>query len=276
MRAKSCGSNSFGSDHGYFRGGNVRDSLNQLRISINRSLILPCIDNDPEENLHIDENDVKELRLQIDNIKEESENGGSTLLYSAEGCETDFTCEHYLSCSEDGENEEEINSGEPLTETELSKTSISIDPPSAVLEDPVLSESPKIQNSQRRSLVFSSNHLSIHDDAVETCKNLDVIRQSHQPENIRSSLRASRVFAGPTESLEASLHRGLQIIDYHQRNSAPARSSVSFSFEHLALKPCISADNINDSAQTSSTLVTKVCFEVFILKSRLHAAISFV
>ncbi|KAL7103372.1 hypothetical protein ACP275_08G175300 [Erythranthe tilingii] len=254
MRAKSSSCNSFSSNQGYFRGGNVRESLNHLRISLNRSLILPCIENDSDENLHISEDDVKELRLQMDNIKEESENGESTLLYSAEGCETDFTCEHYLSCSEDGENEE-INSSEPQTEMDEFDRSISIDLPSrAVLPDPVLSESPKIQNAQRKSVVFSSNHLP---EAVETCKDIDVIRQSLQTDNLKSSLRSSKIFAGPTESLEASLHRGLQIIDYHQRNSAPERSSVSFSFEHLALKPCLSADNTSASVQMSTKDVEK-------------------
>ncbi|XP_011097785.1 kinesin-like protein KIN-12F isoform X2 [Sesamum indicum] len=272
MRAKSSsGFNSLSSSHGYFRGGNVRDSLNQLRLSLNRSLILPRIDNDSEENICINEDDVKELKVHIDNIrssleenlKEDSENGESALLYSAEGCETEFTCEHYLSCSEESESEE-INSSETaMPSDKISTNSIAIDPPSrnslsisgchlpAVLEDPMLSESPKIKNSQRKSSVFPSN-VPIQDDAVQASKNLDVIRQSLQSDNLKSSLRSSRIFAGPTESLAASLHRGLQIIDYHQRNSAPASSSVSFSFEHLALKPCLSADKANASVQTSS------------------------
>ncbi|KAL0301083.1 UNVERIFIED_CONTAM: Kinesin-like protein KIN-12F [Sesamum radiatum] len=258
MRAKSSsGFNSLSSSHGYFRGGNVRDSLNQLRLSLNRSLILPRIDNDSEENLCINENDVKELKVHIDNIrssleenmKEDSENGESALLYSAEGCETEFTCEHYLSCSEEGESEE-INSSETAmaypnkiaseeASDKISTNSIAIDPPS------------------RNSLSISGCHQPAvlqdpMDDVVQVSKNLDVIRQSLQSDNLKSSLRSSRIFAGPTESLAASLHRGLQIIDYHQRNSAPASSSVSFSFEHLALKPCLSADKANASVQTSS------------------------
>ncbi|PIN03819.1 Plus-end-directed kinesin ATPase [Handroanthus impetiginosus] len=284
MRAKSSACNSISSsNHGCFRGGNVRESLNKLRISLNRSLILPSIDNDPEENLFINEDEVKELRLHIDkmrgshedNLKEDSENGERTPLYSAEGCETEFTCEHYISCSEESENEE-INSSETQTAIpfqdniasldkpdKISETSIAIDSSSrnslsingchqsTVLQDPVFSESPKIKSSQRKSLVFESNHLPVQEDAVQTSKNMDVMRQSHQPDNIKSSLRSSRIFAGPTESLATSLHRGLQIIDYHQRNSAPARSSVSFSFEHLALKPCLSGDKTNASVQTS-------------------------
>ncbi|KAL6538470.1 hypothetical protein OROGR_012458 [Orobanche gracilis] len=229
MRAKSSTSNNSlnSSSHGYFQGGNVRVSLNQLRLSLNRSLILPCVENNSNENVTVNEDDVEELKLQIhNNMKEDS-------VYSAEGCETELTCEHYMSCGEDSENEEEIKS---------SVESISVDPTSsAVLLEPVLSESPKIKNSQRKSLMFPPNHE-------------EVVGQSsqHQVDNVKSSLRSSRIFAGPTESLAASLHKGLQVIDYHQRNSAPAKSSVSFSFEHLALKPCLKADKAVDaSVQTS-------------------------
>ncbi|KAK4491768.1 hypothetical protein RD792_002543 [Penstemon davidsonii] len=274
MRAKSSACNSLSSNDGSFSGRNVRESLNQLRLSLNRSLILPRINNDSEEDLCINENDVKELRLQIDNIsnsqevniKEDSENGENTLLYSAEGCETNLTCEHYLSCSEESEDEE-IDSSETHTEEQpnnipsvagpdtISKNSIAVDPTltkslsisgchQSFLQDPVLSESPKIKSSPRKSLAFQDN-------AVRTSNNVDVLRQSHQADQIRFSLRSSRIFQGPTETLAASLQRGLQIIDYHQKNSASTRSSVSFSFEHLALKPCVSADKVNASVQTS-------------------------
>ncbi|XP_042060204.1 kinesin-like protein KIN-12F [Salvia splendens] len=248
MRAKSSSSESFESNSGYFSGGNARQSLNLLRQSLNRSLILPCIENDPEENLCINEEDVKELKLHIDKLRS-SENGES-VLYSAEGCETEFTCEHYLSCSEESEDEE-INSSENQTEVECLNSSelveddsitkdyaaidlpplmnnLSISSSHQLLQDPVLSESPKIRNSQQKSLIFTSKHLE------DVGQNLDVMRKSQQGDNVGSSLRSSRIFAGPTESLAASLHRGLQIIDSHQRNCAPARSSVSFSFEHLA------------------------------------------
>ncbi|KAK4484776.1 hypothetical protein RD792_007370 [Penstemon davidsonii] len=249
MRAKSSECNSLSINHGYFSGRKVRESVNQLRISLNRSLILPRIDRDSEEDLCINEDDVKQLRLQIDNIsssheeifKEDSQIGENTLIYSAEG-----TCEHYLSCSDESENEV-INSDE--SQTELSNNECH---QSTLLQDPVLSESPKIKNSHRKSLAFLSNHPSNQDDAVETSKNLDVLRQSHQPDHIKSSLRSSRIIPGPTESIAASLHRGLHIIDYHQKNPTATRSSVSFSFEHLALKqPCLSIDKANASAQTS-------------------------
>ncbi|KZV56368.1 hypothetical protein F511_00365 [Dorcoceras hygrometricum] len=274
MRAKSSTHNLV-SNGGHFRGGNVRESLNHLRRSLNRSLILPQIDKDSETDLCINEDDVKDLKLQIDsirvsldeNLKEDSGNGEScALLYSAEGCETGFTCEHYLSCSEDSENEE-INSSETHTELpslknvaqvaehdQISKNSIVMESlamndlsisrchhQTGDLQDPVFSESPKIKSSQRKSLIFLSNHLSNQEDAIQTSKSLDVLRQSHQQsDHCNSSVRSNTIFTGPTESLAASLHRGLQIIDYHQRNCTTTRSSASFSFEHLALKPCLS------------------------------------
>ncbi|GER45988.1 kinesin related protein [Striga asiatica] len=204
-RAKSSTSNHLSSsNHGYFQGVNLRASLNQLRLSLNNSLILPGEENVSEEKSHINEDDVTELKLQYVALVKTTR----SKIPSKEACEKEFTREHYMSCSE-GENEE-INSSENKTE--------------------------------RKSLVFPSNHES---DMVGSLKNVDVIRQSQKQE------RSNKIFAGHNESLAASLHRGLQIIDYHKRNSTPSRSSVSFSFEHLALKPCLKADNANASVQTS-------------------------
>ncbi|CAI9784113.1 unnamed protein product [Fraxinus pennsylvanica] len=97
----------------------------------------------------------------------------------SEGSEADLTCEHYLSCSEESENEEiksrvtqrELirpdNTVSVADPDNLSKKSMAINAPSrrslsisgsnqpAVVEDPMLSESPKISNSQRRSTFLS-------------------------------------------------------------------------------------------------------------------------
>ncbi|XP_022843523.1 kinesin-like protein KIN-12F isoform X1 [Olea europaea var. sylvestris] len=274
IRAKFSSCNSFRSNIGHSKGRSARESLNQLRLSLNRSLILPRIDNGCKEELCINEEDVKELGLQIDNLSS-PENGECSQLYSAEGSEADLTCEHYLSCSEESENEE-LNSRVAQRELlrsdnnvsvadpdNLSKKSMAINSPSrrslsisgsnklAVLEDPVLSESPKISNSQRRSMIFSSNHLPKQDDVIESSKNLEVLQQSHQQcDQNNSSLKSSRMFPGTTEPLAASLHRGLQIIDCHKKNSASTRSSVSFSFKHLALNSCPSTNKENASVQT--------------------------
>ncbi|CAI9773401.1 unnamed protein product [Fraxinus pennsylvanica] len=277
IKAKSISRNSFTSNQRNFRGQSVRESVNQLRLSLNRSLILPCKDNDSEKEIPVNEDDLKELRFQIDNLhsshEENSENRDCNQLYSAEGCETDQACEHYLSCSEESDLEE-ISSRVSQTEIpDLNNTisvgdldsipkksmvihpslsssfSISECPHRAVLQDPVFSESPKI-STQRKSTVFSANHRSNQD--VVTSKNLDVRQSNQQHDHIKSSsLRSSRIFPSPTESLADSLNRGLQIIDHHQGNSASTRSLASFSFEHFALKSCPSTEKVNASVQTS-------------------------
>ncbi|XP_060189633.1 kinesin-like protein KIN-12F isoform X1 [Lycium barbarum] len=264
IRARSSASISVGSNYGSFRGANVRESLNQLRVSLNRSLILPSIDNErEEEEVHINENDIKELQLQIDNLRGSHGNNSKATFEKKNSLKySSGESEHYLSCSEESEGEE-INSEEILEETlddadQEMKTmqpeycsSISISPSrhSADLQGPLLSESPKFRSNQRKSLIISS------EDNIQCSSKSSELSSLPQKQGdlIQSSLRSSRIFPGPTESLAASLHRGLEIIDYHQRNSASNKSLVSFSFEHLAVKPSpMSNDKANASIQTSS------------------------
>lgn len=262
IRAKSNASDSV-VNHGYFRGRSARESLNQLRHSLNRALILPYIDNEREE-VCANEDDVKELQVQMNRLHGARDED----INIEDGCETDVTSEQYVSCSES--ETEEIRSEGTLTESlhphEVSanndlqdkedstgnycavRSSILITArrQSEVLQEPTFSESPKIKNSPRKSLLLSANSLANHEVAEDICKKSESVRQSNQ---IQSSLRSSRVFPGPTESLAASLRRGLEIIDYHQQSSLN-RSAVSFSFEHLALQACPEVDKSSASAQT--------------------------
>ncbi|KAI9186654.1 hypothetical protein LWI28_019602 [Acer negundo] len=286
IRAKSDACNSVRSRNGYLKGRNVRDSLNQLRVSLNRSLILPRIDNDLEEEVNVDEEDVKELRQQLDklhNSDEESsrdptDNRDPDYFSSAEeSFDADLMSEDDINCQEVHAFEEinlEIPQNElPHKENITSSDNLSVDDhntsrsinsafrnsisisscrQSSILQDPPLSESPKIGNI-RKSMAISSSYLASQNNVTESSKSDDdALRQSlKQSENIRSSLQSSKIFPGPAESLAVSLQRGLQIIDYHQRNSASSRSSVAFSFEHLTLKPCPEVDEANASVQTS-------------------------
>lgn len=273
IRAKSDTSYSIGSST-IFKGGSVRQSLNQLRVSLNRSLILPQIDNDSKEELHIDEHDVRDLRQQLDMLhsscdeefQETSESRG-TRFFSMGGCES----EQYASCNEESEAEE-TNSEEPESNPLHDSLSISVGRPSDAFSGPMLSESPKIGNTMRKSVVFSSksNQLptSEEENVVESLKfSSNVTHESLRISNqIRSSLRSSKIFGGggggPTESLAASLQRGLEIIDNHQRNSVLNKSLVALSFDHLATKTkdkeyicstCqqkASCDDVQDSLKT--------------------------
>ncbi|OMO83693.1 hypothetical protein CCACVL1_11279 [Corchorus capsularis] len=268
IRAKSDVYSSVGSKSGYFKGRNVRDSLNQLRVSLNRSLILPRLDDDCEEELNIGEEDVKELRQQLDYLHSSSETSlrdpyakrGSIQSSSLkESCE--ILSEDDILFPEETEIEEtevelqkELPPPEDILEStdDLSftaKTLKAIDTPirtsisisschrSSILQEPTLSESPKIGNNPRKSMTIPSSLLASQHN-VSGSSESEVLRQSLKySEHIRSSLRSSKTFAGPTDTLAASLQRGLEIIDYHQRTSASNRSSVAFSFENLTLKP---------------------------------------
>lgn len=248
--------------NGYFNGRNVRESLNQLRVSLNRSLILPRIDNELEEEVKVDEHDVAELRQQLDKLqssKDLSDDKDSVLYSSVEEFHDADLMSEDLVCPRENDLEEidlppkeSITTSSDDTPTNTSRPinhafrgSISISScRHPILQDPTISESPKIGNILRKSLAISSplasqNHMS------ESSKS-DVLRESlKQSEHIRSSLRSSKMFPGATESLAASLQRGLQIIDSHQRSSASNISSVAFSFEHLTLKPCPEVDKAN-------------------------------
>ncbi|XP_027368604.1 kinesin-like protein KIN-12F [Abrus precatorius] len=280
IRAKAEVHSSDGSKNGFFQVCNVRESLNQLRVSLNRSLILPHVDNDTTEEVNVDEEDIKQLRQQIDelysscegNLKDISVSEDCIQYYSvAENCEADVI-------SGDETEREEVCSRETLSklcheESEGSantlyasaddfvctakssrairssfRDSISVSScsRSPILEEPQLSESPKIRNTQRKSVAYSSSCLGSWNTVAEEnlSSSQDILGQSlKQGEQMKSSLRSSKVFPGPTESLAASLQRGLQIIDYHQRNSALNKSSASFSFEHLTLTPCPEIDS---------------------------------
>ncbi|KAM1807693.1 hypothetical protein ACFX11_030666 [Malus domestica] len=274
IRAKSSGSLVI--KNGYFQGRNVRESLNQLRVSLNRSLILPSIDNDSDEEVNVDEHDVRELRKQLDELhnsyehdvgdnsvsKDSAQLGGSC--YADSISEDDFhsSDEKEIEVSEEIDLDFSQNELPPKDNFELAEeisptttgpvnrsgVSISLCCRSPVLQDPTLSESPKLGNAQRKSVTFAPSCSVSQNNVSDSSKfKSDVLRQSlNQSENIQSSLRSSKIFPGPTESLAASLQRGLQIIDYHQQNSESRKSAVSFSFEHLALKPV----KANSSSQT--------------------------
>ncbi|KAE8693586.1 hypothetical protein F3Y22_tig00110809pilonHSYRG00263 [Hibiscus syriacus] len=273
IRAKSDTYNSIGGKTGYVNGWNARESLNQLRVSLNRSLILPRIDNDVEEVLNIGEEDIEELRQNLNylhssidtNLRDPSDKRASIQSSSVrESCETDLLSEDDIPCPKEMEIKETDVEAIPESADDLSSTSktlkavdpsirnsISISPHSwsSILEEPTLSESPKIANNLRKSIAVASALLASQNNVSESSDS-EVPQSLKASEHIKFSLRASKTFLGPTESLAASLQRGLKIIDNHQHGSASNRSSVAFSFEHLMLKPWPEADKANASVQT--------------------------
>ena len=233
IRAKTDIHSSAGSKDGYFQGQNVRESLNQMRVSLNRSLLLSNIDCDTIERVNVSEDDIQQLCQQIEELDS-----------SSEGNPKDISLEE--NCDADPTSGDEIEKAEECCGKTLG-ISVNSCNQSPVLAGPQLSESPKFSKIQRKSLAISSSYLGSWNNVAEssTFSNDVLNKPFKQDKHVQSSLQSSKV-----ESLAASLQKGLQIIDYHQHNSALNKSSTSFSFEHLTLTPCPDIDKAESCDQT--------------------------
>ncbi|EOA29762.1 hypothetical protein CARUB_v10012852mg [Capsella rubella] len=254
-RAKTDACHSVGSTNDYFGAKNARESLNQLRVSLNRSLMLPKIDID-EEEITVDEDDVKELHQQIKSLRGSFNQKLKKLPVSRESVNSSFVTAFGESelmdddeiCSEEVEAEDK-DFGESLKEHDedsagiinesrlkefATENRISINPcrQSLILQEPIQSESPKIRDSLRKSYALSSSCLRNQNSLAQSIKSTCFAESQH----IRSSLRGSKIFTGSTESLAASLRRGLDIIE-NPLNPASNRCSVSLSSDNLTMQP---------------------------------------
>ncbi|CAN8326038.1 unnamed protein product [Cochlearia groenlandica] len=250
IRTKSDGYKPDGSKSGHF----VRDSLSQLRISINKSLLMSCPKNDESKvkDMNVDrvgdDDDVVELSKHFEKFHGSYDSVHSSFA-SVSCCEADSMCEEDI-YSEDLEkpktgNHKDVYFDDDGTSQLAAGSGVRISSqfPTCILEEPIFSESPKIKNFQKSvaaSTKFQASPRSLSDSSNIGTMKVDKISPS-----------MSKKLSGPTDALAASLQRGMQIIDYHQQSSLSKSSSVSFSFGHLALKPCAEADNLNASVQSS-------------------------
>ncbi|WVZ59762.1 hypothetical protein U9M48_009863 [Paspalum notatum var. saurae] len=231
---------------GYFSAQNARESLHNLRMSLNRSLILPHIEVDSEEEMDVDEEDVQELHDQISKLHTSSEDTFDDFM-DAESGDDNSPCSKRRSEEDDQviiddsegplhEEHEEVatdtNADEDLISDKKSSLSISASPRLSPVQDPTLCSSPKIHSKTRKSITspgLSPSKLRVSD--IPSDRNVEACRNSA----VRSSLQSSKL--SPTDSLAASLQRGLHIIEYHQQNPAPRKSFVGLSFDHFAVNP---------------------------------------
>lgn len=224
-------------------------------MSINKSLVMSCGNKeDPEKetmDLSEDDDDVMELNKHIDkfhsysDVDDDLRGSMQSSFASASCCEAESMSGDDEICSEDveihvhGIHNDCALAGSDSKSTVGNWISISLPHQTRILEEPLLSESPKIRNF--RKSVAASTKFQASPRAVAESSNVgtkDV--QQFGPCMSKKPL-------SPTDSLAASLQRGLQIIDCHQRSSLSNRSSVSFSFGHLALKPRDEAENLRAS-----------------------------
>ncbi|KAF8095276.1 hypothetical protein N665_0338s0030 [Sinapis alba] len=230
VRTKSDGYKPDGSKSGgYF----ARESLSQLRMSINKSLVMSC---DIKEEDDDDDGDVMELNKHVEKYcdADDLRDSVQSSFASASCCEAESMSGDEI-CSEDVEIHKEC----AFAESVGNGISISLPHQTRILEEPILSESPKIRNF-RKSVAASTKFQASGRNVTE----------SSNTGNKNSIAVSKKKPLSPTDSLAASLQKGLQIIDSHQRSSLSNRSSVSFSFGHLSLKPCDEAENLNASVKS--------------------------
>ncbi|KAF7815945.1 kinesin-like protein KIN-12F isoform X1 [Senna tora] len=263
IKTKANVQSSTGSTNGYFQGRNVRESLNQLKVSLNRSLLLPHIDNDTEEEVNVDEDDIRQLNQQINELYSSCEgvnpkdipvSEDCVQFYSVgECCDADMIIDDEIEKEKMNDQSCTADMSRAIKSTFRSNISVSSCCETPTFDEPLLSESPKIRKTQRKSMAVSSSYLGSWNNVAESSSlRKDMSGQSfNHGENVRSSLLSSKVLPGPTESLAASLQRGLQIIDQHQTNSALNKSLASFSFDNLTLTSCPEIDRVGSSVQTT-------------------------
>ena len=271
VRAKDDVHSSVGSKNGCLQGRNVQESLNHLRVSLNRSLILHHIENGTDKEVDVNEDDIRQLRQQIDELYSSSEGSPKDISVtedcvqfdSVENCDADMISGDETEkvelcygktvskpCHEDTEASADnldctANTSGRVKSTLRDSISVSSCSPSPILDGPQLSESPKFSNGQRKNVAISSSYLGRWNNVAESSNfSEDLLGKSFkQRQHMQSSLRSSKA-----ESLAASLQRGLQIID--NKNSTLNKSTASFSFEHLNLTPCPEIDKAESSYHT--------------------------
>ncbi|CAA7062696.1 unnamed protein product [Microthlaspi erraticum] len=248
IRTKSDGYKPDGSKSG---GHFKRESLSQLRMSINKSLVMSCGDKQDSDKETMDlsedhDGDVMELNKHVESFHSYSSDVDDDLRDSMQSSFASASCCEAESMSGDDEicsdDVERIHKDCALADSDSKSTakngiSISLPHQTRILEEPPLSESPKIRNF--RKSVAASSKFQASPRPVAESSNIEQFGPS-----------VSKKTLSPTDSLAASLQRGLQIIDCHQRSSLSNRSSVSFSFGHLSLKPCDEAENLRASVKS--------------------------
>ncbi|XP_010448231.1 PREDICTED: kinesin-like protein KIN-12F [Camelina sativa] len=258
IRTKSDGYKPDASKSGHF----ARDSLSQLRVSINKSALMssPRKDESEGQEMNVDGDDVLELNKHIDKFHGSFDSSVHSSFASASGYnepgsmseedDDDDVFSDDLEMSKHG-NHKDADFAVHDNPSQLdnvgfdaagSGISIRSKLPTCILEEPIFSESPKFKNVQKS--VAASTKFSASPRNVSESSNIGNMKAN------QVSPSMSKKLSGPTDSLAASLQRGLQIIDYHQGSSLSKSSSVSFSFGHMALKPCAEADNLNASVQS--------------------------
>ncbi|XP_022735005.1 kinesin-like protein KIN-12B [Durio zibethinus] len=271
-RMKTNGNNQTDPNGSYSTGWNARRSLNLLKFSLNHPRILPHVDEDGDEEMEIDEGAIENLCAQVG-------------LQSADmyRCSNEVTKLEILESDSGNTNSEDGCAGNPGPNASKSGKAQDAEDTDLIMEKKI-SEKPKtpeimivdcVEPATNTPNIFSA-HESVKENmghlTVETTNgDFSVILKSPTPNvsprvnQSRKSLRTSSILTAsqkdlkddgpeamlvsftPTEHLEASLHRGLEIID---RSLALRRSSFRFSLKPADSEPILAAHKVDVGVQT--------------------------
>ncbi|KAL8048654.1 hypothetical protein ABFX02_07G081100 [Erythranthe guttata] len=227
----------------YATGWSARRSLNLLRFSLNRPMMLPHVEDDSDEEMEIVDTDDAIMPV----IHEETGvctdvNMEDEAFETVGKDKTELSSEMQLSADVEITPDKSIRS-------DLSVVPIDLPP---VLKSPAPSVSPRL-NSSRKSLRTSST--STASQSFPTQSNLkDENASISKPSNsiCMNSLSNRKSCFASTKHLAASLHRGLEIIESQRANPALRRSSFRFSCLAADLKAVIPVVKVNMGVQTIS------------------------
>lgn len=262
----------------------IRRSLNLLQSSLNRPSPLPCVDEDGDEEMEIDEGGVDDhdvvfcsanvlnnCNILAENDKEM--NTDDQVL--AEPCEAKNTpgcsgskCLNEESSSTIGRSsfacpvgESDIGdfTGFPAPDASIGSPSAAMScvspaslsivqcDSSPVLKSPTPSVSPRISSS-RKSLRTSSG-ISPPENGLHVESDLGIKTGNKKNSSTALSSQTAPNFLTKSENLVASIRHGLKIIDSHQRNAA-LRPSYRFSLQPRESRLNFPADKVDVGVQT--------------------------
>ncbi|CAI0397671.1 unnamed protein product [Linum tenue] len=240
-------------------GWDPHKSLNILKSLMHPHSLLPKMDEDSDEEMEIDEEAVEMLcaavseyqpictsRCAIEDV--DMEEGTSEQVEDGSISVGDCTDPTASTTPDTNDKAADHTPSEVTSDSQLGVSTGAV-----LLKSPTPSVSPKITRS-RKSLKTSctltaSQKASIDGRESDQEKSLAVAK----PKESSSALATSRSVFTSTDQLAASIHRGMEIIDSHPRNSAFRQSAFRFSYKPAAeTQPSPVVEKFDVGVQTMS------------------------
>ncbi|XP_057754148.1 kinesin-like protein KIN-12B isoform X2 [Arachis stenosperma] len=222
----------------------IRRSLNLLQSSLSRPLQLPCVDEDGDEEMEIDEEGVHD---------HDAVSCSATMLDNCNVAQNDKEQDMGESIGDfTGFSAPKTSSDSPSATMDcVTPDSLSIVPcdSSLLLKSPTLSISPRLSSGRKSLRMSSVVSLSENDLDVESEMGIKTENQKSSSSAAFSTQTAPN-FLSKTENLAASIRHGLEILDGHRRSAALRHSSYRFSLLPTESRLVVPANRVDVGVQT--------------------------